>query len=183
MNKLNSSFYKILGTDPFTFMKTKITIVIVLLTFSVIARLPAIFLGWDRLKAESPEILIVVPGDPTPSTTRLFFENGPGFDFSITVLSVLKGTNGVRHARLIAGHELRTRDAYLVFGSYDKGIYKADENFSVVPLGRTYKQEMIAGKSLDEQLQILFKLAVDNLNDEIAKKEAERDRIQLGIVK
>jgi hypothetical protein len=162
-------------------MKTKITIAILLLTVSVMARLPFNFVGWDRLKAESPEIIVADPGDPTPPTTGLLFENGPRFDFSITVLSVLKGTNGVRHARLLADHELRTREACLVFGSYDKGIYKADGDFRVVPLGMTFKQEMIAGKPLDEQIHILFQLAIDNLNMETAKEQAEIKRLETGM--
>ena len=96
---------------------------------------------------------------------------------------MLKGTNGVRHARLLADHELRTREACLVFGFYDKGIYKADGDFRVVPLGTTYKQEMIAGKLLDEQIHILFQLAIDNLNTEIAKKQAEIERLETGMHK
>ena len=164
-------------------MKTKVTIVIVLLTVSVIARLPSVFLGWDRLKAESPEIIIADPGEPTPPTTGLLFENGPRFDFSISVLSVLKGTDGVRHARLLADHELRTRESYLFFGSYDKGIYKAHGEFSVVPLGMTFKQEMITGKPLDEQIRILFQLAIDNLNSEIANKQAEKERLEEALKK
>jgi len=165
-------------------MKAKITIVILLLTIiSVTARLPRVFPGWGRLQAESPEIIIADPEAPTPPTTTMFFINGPSFDFSITVLSVLKGTNGVRHARLLADHELRPRDAYLVFATCHDGIYIANENFSVVPLGRTYQEEMIAGKPLDEQIHILFKLAVDNLNKEIANKMAEKERLETGLPK
>jgi len=107
--------------------------------------------------------------------------NGPRFDFNVSVLSVLKGTNGVRHASLQTDHELRPRQAYLVFASYNNGIYKAYEEFKVVPLGITFKQEMIAGKPLHEQLQILFRLAVDNLNSEIAKKQAEKERLEVAL--
>jgi len=164
-------------------MQSKITVAILLLTVSVMARLPSNFFGWDRLKAESPEIIIADPGDPTPPTTKVVFENGPRFDFSVSVLSVLKGTNGVRHARLLADHELRTREAYLVFGNYENGIYKAHGDFSVVPLGMTFRQEMIAGKPLDEQIHILFQLAIDNLNSEIAKRQAEKERLETGLQK
>jgi len=165
-------------------MKAKLTIaVLLLITVAVMARISSSFLGWDHLQAESPDIIVADPGDPTPPTTKIHFENGPRFDFSITVLSVLKGTNDVRRARLLADHELRTGEAYLVFGNCANGIYKAHGDFSVVPLGITFKQEMIACKPLDEQIQILLKLAVDNLNTEIAKKQAEKERIETGIQK
>ena len=145
------------------------------------ARLPSTFLGWDRLKADSPEIVVAVPKVPTSPEAEIIFENGPNFDFSISVLSVLKGTNGVRHARLLSDHELRRGEAYLVFGSYGNGIYKAHGDFSAVPLGKTFKQEMIAGKPLDEQIRILLQLAIENLNSEIAKKEAEKKRLETGL--
>ena len=163
-------------------MKTQITIAILLLTIiSVPARLPVTFLGWDQLKAASSEIIIAVPEAPTPSTTRIIFENGPCVDFSITLISVLKGTNGVHHARLRSDHDLQIRYAYLVFANQNNGIYKAEGDFSVVPLGTSYKQEMIAGKPLDEQIRILFQLAVANLNGEIARKQAEKQRLEAGI--
>jgi hypothetical protein len=165
-------------------MKTKIAVILIMLgIISVMARLPASFLGWDQLKSNSPEIIIADPKEPTPSTTKILFDDGPNFDFGISVLSVLKGTNGVRHARLLSDHDLRIREAYLVFGKYRDGIYFADGDFSTVPLGRTFKQEMIAGKPLEEQLQILFKLAVDNLNSEIASKEAEKKRLETALQK
>lgn len=164
-------------TDPS--MKTKTIVTFLLLTaFCVIARLPYNFMGWDRLKTESPEIIIAGPKEPTPPEAGVVFENGPDFDFSITVLSVLKGTNGMRHARLLSDHELRPRDAYLVFGKYENGIYKANGEFSVVPLGRRYKREMISGKTLDDQIRVLIQLAIDNLDSEMASKQVEKARLE-----
>jgi hypothetical protein len=165
-------------------MKSKITTAILLLTtISLLARFVSPFFGWERLKAESPEIVVADTGEPTPPTPGFAVEDGPRYDFNITVLSTLKGTNGVRHARLQTDCDLRPRKAYLFFGSYKNGIYKAYEDFKVVPLGITYKQEMIAGKPLDEQIHILFQLAIDNLNSEIANKEAEKKRLETGLQK
>ena len=165
-------------------MKTKlIVIVLMLMVVSVVARFSARFLGWDRVEAISPDIIVADTGHPTPPTPGIVVVNGARFNFDITVLSVLKGTNNVVHARLQTEHELQPLHIYLVFGFYSDGIYDAYEEYRVIPLGDTYRSEMIAGKPLDEQLQILFKLGVDTVNQEIAEKQAERDRIQAGIIK
>lgn len=163
-------------------MKTKIIIILsLLIAISVVARIIPPFQSWGQLQNWSSSIVIVVAGYPAQPTPAYWHGSPTESDFGVTVFSVLKGTNSVRTARLQTDHELKTGQAYLVFSdSYDDGIYKAWEDYRVLPLG-SFKKEMIEGKPLDKQLQILFKLAVDNLNSEIAQKETERDRIKSGL--
>jgi hypothetical protein len=71
----------------------------------------------------------------------------------------------------------------LVFGYYDSGVYQAFEEYRVIPLGVDFSTNSIAGKPLDEQLQILFQHAADNLNREIQKDEEEKQRIEAGLIK
>jgi hypothetical protein len=162
-------------------MKNKLIIITVLLTvISVFARIITPFRGWNWVKEHSSYIIVAIAKNPTPPTPGQYVENAPNSDSSISVLSFLKGTNGLGYSRLLTDHELRKGEAYLIFGDFDNGIYRAYEDYRVVPLGITFKQDMIAGKPLNEQIQVLFQLGEDYLKADIAKKQAEKDRLETG---
>ena len=166
-------------------MKTRIiTLLLSIAAISIIARIIPPFQSWKHLEKWSSSIIVVVAGHPIPPPQGVEILDAPKSDFSITVRSVLMGTNNVPNARLETDHELKTGQAYLVFShDFDSGTYNAWEDYRVLPLGFKFSPDLIQGRPLDEQLQILFQLAVDNLNEEIAKTQAERDRIQAGIIK
>ena len=153
------------------------------MAISVIARVIAPFLGWDRLEGASSCIVVAHCGEPTPPTPNVMVVGGTKSDSEIQVISVLKGANNVASARLQTDHELRKGENYLVFGYYDDGIYKAYEEYKVVPLGAEFSTNWIAGKTLDEQIQILFRHAVGNLTREIQKDEEEKQRLEDGLKK
>jgi hypothetical protein len=166
-------------------MKTK-PIILVLLSISAtcaLARLITSFPGWDLLKVNSPYIIIAHCGEPTPPTPGVLIDNGPNSDSSIEVISVLKGTNHVSSSQLWTDRRIWPGENYLVFGYYDSGVYQAFEEYRVIPLGVDFSTNSIAGKPLDEQLQILFQHAADNLNREIQKDEEEKHRIEAGLIK
>jgi hypothetical protein len=48
-------------------------------------------------------------------------------------------------------------------------------------MGRTFSTNLIAGKPYEEQIQILFKRRIDDLNREIQNDEAEKQRLEEGI--
>ena len=157
-------------------MKLKlITIMLLLVAITVAARLIAVFSDWNWAMKNSPNIIIAHCGKQSPSSNHF---NAPASDFSIKVLTVLKGATNVVSARLLTDHELITGQNYLVFGYYDAGIYTAYEEFRIVPLGVNFSTNLISGKSLDDQLQILFKLRRDQLNQEIQKDKEEKQRLE-----
>ena len=163
-------------------MRTKLAILTAsLITIGATARLIAPFLGWDQLQERSPYIIIAHCGKPIPLSGPTI--NAPNSDSSIDVLLVLKGTNNVNSARLWTDYELRQGENYLIFAYYDTGIYQAYEEYRVIPLGVRFSTNSIAGKPLNEQLQILFKQRVDDLNREIQSDEVEKQRLEGGIKK
>jgi 5-hydroxyisourate hydrolase-like protein (transthyretin family) len=168
-------------------MKIKITVLIVLLiTFTGMAYMMESFAGWDRLESKSHYIIIAHCGAPTPRLLHYSIENAAAFDSSIEVLSVLKGTNDLVFTRLQTDHELRQGEYYIAFGygdNFDTNVFMAHEDFHVIPLGHQFTTNSIAGKQLNEQLQILFRQSADNLNREIQKDKEEKQRIESGIVK
>jgi|SRR5581483_2866095 len=165
-------------------MKTKLTAsILVFVVAGAVARLSSPFQGWDRLERDSACIVIVDPQDPVPPTPGIESVNGPRYDFKVIVLSTIKGTNNVPVSRLQTNHELRHGQGYLVFASCHDGVFDAYEEYKVVPLGVSYTPDMIAGKPLAEQIQILLKLSAASLDGEIAKKQEEKKRIESGIKK
>src|SRR5438132_652428 len=114
-------------------MKTKIITLSGLIALTAFARMIVPFPGWDRLVKGSPDIVVVQVGDLNPLDPKVDIANGARFDVRIKVLSILKSTNSPA-ARLQTDHELHFGEAYLIFGHYDNGIYKAYEDYKAVPL-------------------------------------------------
>lgn len=148
---------------------------------SILARVIAPFVGWDRLEDVSSNIIIVYCGGPTPPTPGFSIVGATRFDSEITVISILKGTNHISSGRLQTDHELRQNNYYLAFADYDNGIYEAWEEYKVVPLGTDFSTNLITGKPLNDQLQVLFCSATNTLDHEIEMDEQDKSRLEQGI--
>jgi len=154
-----------------------------LMTLGVMARVIAPFLGWNNLTETSPEIIVVQCGKPTPPNPNIMVIGATKSDSEIQLVSVLKGTNDLSSTRLQTDHALRQGENYLVFGYFDSGIFKAYEEYRVVPLGDNFSINSIAGKPLDEQIQIMFQRAVNKLDREIQTDEVEKGRLETVLKK
>ena len=165
-------------------MKTKIFVLVVLAAAAgSMARLVGSFSSWNQLVEQSPNIVIALCGKPVSPNPNVVVDNGPVSDSEVEIISTLKGTNQIVSSQLWTDHELVPNEIYLLFGRYDSGIYQAYEEYRVVPLGRQFSTNSIAGKPLDDQLHILFQAAVNNLNREIQKDEEEKGRLESGLKK
>ena len=160
-------------------MKTKIIITIsLIIAITVIARQIPQFLGWDKLV--STDVVVLRYGKPAPPTSGFVpVLNGAKCNSPINVLFVLKGTNYL--TQLQTSHELQEGENYLLFGYYDGGSYQAMEDYSIIPLGKTFSTNVIAGKPYDEQISILFKLRIDELNRQIQSAQQEKERLEQGL--
>lgn len=96
---------------------------------------------------------------------------------------MLKGTNTTGAARLWTDHIVHQEENYLVFGIFENGIYKAFEEFKVLPLGPRFSTNSISGKSLDDQIQILFKDSLFIVNRELQQDQEQKAELEAGIVK
>lgn len=147
------------------------------------ARIVVPFQGWGRLKDSSPYIIVVQCGRPTAPTPNESIIGGTKSDAEINVVAFLKGTNSLNFARLQTDRQLWQGEYYLVFGYYEGGIYKAYEEYRAIHLGSDFTTNLISGKSLDEQLQILFKHSLFNLNRQMKQEQEEKQRLEEGIKK
>lgn len=171
-------------------MKTGAIILITsLMTLTALATLEMLFPGYDWLKEHSPDIIIArCPDMPPPSDRSI---TGTVRLSNIKIITALKGTNKSESAILRSDCWLREGEFYLIFGRCENGICEATEDFRVVPLERESWSDWvstastitnsIAGKTLDEQLQILFRQRIANLNREIQKDEKEKKRLETFI--
>lgn len=160
-------------------MKTKLIIIsATLITVYSLARVIVPFIGWDRVKESVSDIVVVRCKNPIQPQGTI---NGPNFEAEIEIVSFLKGTNVSRTARLETDHWLWHGEMYLILGYNHGGTYVAYEDYRVIPLGDRFSTNSIAGKPLDEQIKLLFKQRLTNLNRELAEGEAEKKRLEEGL--
>jgi hypothetical protein len=147
------------------------------------ALMMSFFHGYDDLKEHSSDILIVrcTTNMPPPYTDNRTLTDDVN-TFSLEVIAVIKGTKFSGSIPLNSTHWLNQGDNYLIFGNCENGLCEAVEDFRVIPLGRELYAgtitNAIAGKSPDEQLQILFRRAIDNLNRQMKKEQEEKERLE-----
>lgn len=163
-------------------MKSKIIITLVsLITVTALARVLAPFKGWTALENESPYIVIARCGERTPPVPGVITINATKSDSAVEVVSVLKGAHDAVASRLLTDHDLQRDENYLIFGHCDGGICQAYEDYRVIPLGANFHTNTIADKTLDEQLQILFRRRVDNLSRQMKSEQEEMQRLEEGL--
>jgi hypothetical protein len=149
----------------------------------VTARLSFPFQSWDKLIAESVYIAVVQCGDPTPPVPNHGVINATRSDVRIQITARLKGTNNVSPVRLLTDHEMISGRDYLVFGYCDCGVFTAYEEYRVVPLDEYFATNLIAGKLLNEQIQIIVQRRLYYLKLEMPKNEEEERRLEDGLKK
>lgn len=132
------------------------------------------FRGWDDVKTRSEDI-IVARCSETPDQPAY---KDAVFKVNITVESVLKGTTDLGPATLDSLYRPRQGEHYLVYSTYHDGGYDAVEDYRVIPLGFYFSTNMLAGKSLDEQVHMLLQHRLDDLNRELADGQKEKQRLE-----
>jgi hypothetical protein len=160
-------------------MKTKLIIlaaIVLTSAVSVMAIITVSFPGWGWLKENSADIIVAsCTGDPPQYHPK--FE----YDSNINVAVVLKGTNNLRSSILRSFYLPQKYGYYLIFSTYHDGSYQALEAYRVIPLGDYFHANLIVGKSLDEQIKILFKLRLGNLERQMKEDQDEKARLEEGI--
>jgi hypothetical protein len=161
-------------------MKTKLILATTLIALTASAVLLAPFQGYDFVANHSDNIYIAVCVTNPPTTVH---GDEPINTFSIKIVYSIKGTNLSGTTTLQSLRWLNVGDSYLTFGNFKTGAYQAFENYRVIPLGREMfsKGEFtnsLAGKSQDEQIQILFKRALDNIDRKMKEDQEDKRRLE-----
>lgn len=100
----------------------------------------------------------------------------------IQVVSVLKGNTKPGPSRLASWYWPYPDQQFVIFGSYESDRYSTNytaiEGYKIVPLSRNFPLHTLDGKTLDEQLQLIFSNRVSDLNEEIGQDEKEKTRLE-----
>lgn len=161
-------------------MKTTIITILSFITIGAFARMGFPFSSWEEIIHHSTDIVVVRCGKTVPPPPSL---SPPRSDAGIDVIGILKGTNSLGPSRLWTDHLVHEGENYLIFGAYNNSNYVAFEEYRVVPLGYHFSTNWIAGKSLDEQIQQLFKQAVFQLDREITEDQEQKAQLESAIRK
>lgn len=144
------------------------------------------FKGWSYLIDNSPDIVIArctatlgfTPPDVAPKM-QLY----PQAD--IEVISILKGATKPGLSRLSSFYSPYQGELFVIFGSYmtsgTNSWYNANEEYKIVPLNRHFRLSDLNGKTLDEQIQIILASRINDLKNEIAQDNEEKERLKQGL--
>ena len=171
-------------------MKTNIVCAAVLATSLSALALPiADFTSWDDIIGRSPDIIIakcIATQDMLPQKPTILFGNVCNSD--IEVMSVLKGDTTTGSSHLLSSYNPYRGEIFIAFGSYStygtNGAYCATEDYRVVPLRRLFTTNVLSGKTVKEQVQLILASRLNDLNEEMERDNVEKQRIdaELGIV-
>jgi hypothetical protein len=165
-------------------MKTNfILLSAVLITLSAAARVIENFRSWDELIERSSFIAVVRCGNPTPQKPNVRYDDIYLADMEIHLVANLKNTTNAAPVRILTDYLMCSGENYLVFGTWDSDVICSYERYRVVPLDKYVTTNLIAGKTLQEQIQILLQRRLDNLKLEMQENENEKMRLEAGLKK
>jgi hypothetical protein len=165
-------------------MKTSITVAWLLtVAGSAFAGFISPFTSWNDISKKSPDIIIARCTATTPEGPI-----GNGMVWSdIEVLSVLKGDTKPGMARMVSQYVPRQGDRFLMFSIYQSNeyyqAYNATETYRVIPLGRYLHTNELTGKTLDDQIQFVFRHRLEELSRELKDGAEEKKRLEEALNK
>jgi hypothetical protein len=141
------------------------------------------FTSWEDISRKSPDIIIARCAVTTPDGPI-----GNGMVWTdIEVLSVLKGDTKPGTARMVSQYVPRQGERFLMFSTYQSNehyrAYDATETYRVVPLGRYFLTNGLTGKTLDEQIQFVFRHRLEELSRELKDGAEEKKRLEEALKK
>lgn len=158
---------------------------IVLTSLSAMAYVTFEFPGWATLEQKSKNIIVArCRATPDPYAVK---NGGVEADLrgliesEMEIVSVLKGAtnSGTIHVR--SEYWPRQGEYYLIFSTYNYGVYQAFESYRIVPLGTRFFPDNLSGKSLDEQIKMLLNHRLEDLTRKIESELQEKERLEKGL--
>ena len=163
-------------------MKLRTTGIVLLVAVSTAAAVIILpFTSWDDLTKKSPDIIIArCASAPNPTVI------GDGMISSdVEVLAVLKGDTKPEAARMVSQYWPHQDERFLMFATYQSNqlyrAYNATETYRIVPLGRYFPTNELAGKSLDEQIRLMLRRRLEDLSRELKRGAEEKNRLEEGL--
>jgi len=146
------------------------------------------FQSWDHLIQKSRDILLTrCTKTPSLSITNTDgsvsdYRNGL-YAVQMEAGVILKGITNYGPVIVKSQYPARQGEWYLVFGNFESGGYQAYESYRLILLGTDFPTNILAGKSLDGQIQLLLKWRLDMLDKQMQHDQEEKKRLEQGIQK
>ena len=169
-------------------MKIYLTIIALLATTSLgLALLVDDFTSWGDLTERSSDLVIarcIATQDGLSPKPAISFANVIGSD--IEIISILKGDTKPSLSHMTSLYQPYRGEVFLLFANHysDQSnlIYRATEAYRIVPLKGFFQTNLLAnllaGKTLKEQVQLVLAHRLKDLNQELAKNNEEKERIE-----
>lgn len=170
-------------------MKTKfIKFAVIFIVSGAFATRYLPFTDWDDVKRNSPDVIVArcikTPNPYDVPKGEPFREVRSGLlDSDIEVVMVIKGDTKPGVARVNSRFSPRQGEHYLIFSHFHDNFYLSAEEYRIVPLGLNFPTNIVTGKSLDEQVQSVFRYRLSQLNRQLEQLQEEKTRLEAGIGK
>jgi hypothetical protein len=141
------------------------------------------FTSWTDLEKRSPDIVFArCTTTPEPQV----IVDGM-ITSEIEVQAVLKGATKPGTNLMVSEYLPHQGEHFLIFSTYsDQGIFKAytaPEAYRIVPVDRYFGTNNLAGKTLDEKIQLVLQRRLDDLKRERERADEEIKRLETGLKK
>jgi hypothetical protein len=144
------------------------------------------FKTWSDLTEQSPDILIAqcvsTLGDT--KTKRPVAVIDGVIHSEIEVVCVLKGSTKPGPTRMASRYWPFQGEKFLLFANYENNQffsgYNAVEEYRVISLNRYFQTNVLSGKTLNEQIQLILTNRLNDLNGELARGQEEKRRLELS---
>jgi hypothetical protein len=142
------------------------------------------FKSWDDLIQESPDIIIAKCTSTygmEPSARPIVIMDGV-IPSDIQILSVLKGSTKRGPSHLASEYWPYPGQEFVIFAHYRSDQfytgYTAIESYRVMQLDRDFPLNTLTGKTLAEQIQLLFSNRLSNLNKDIEQDAKDKASLE-----
>ena len=66
----------------------------------------------------------------------------------------------------------------MVFSIFHDEVYQAIKPHRIIPLGQNFDADVLSGKTLDEQIQMLLQKRLNDLNRQLKAEQVEKARLE-----
>lgn len=133
------------------------------------------FISWDALIKGSSDIMIVSVSQCSYTPNRVGISDA-------AVVYTMKGDAKPEPLHLRTTYFPYQGERLLIFANHEGNqtgqVYDALEDFRVIPLNRFFQTNALAGKTLNEQIQLIVKTRLEDLSQETARDNAEKARLE-----
>lgn len=159
-----------------------LNLVVLAVVSTTVAYIVQPFPGWNVLTDTSSGIIIArcsKTPDPYNVTYKgMLVDPDDLIESEIEIVLVLKGNTRPGTGHLRSEYWPRQGEYYAVFALNEPDYYQATESYCIVPLGIHFPTNMLAGKTVNEQIRALLQYRLDELNQDVVKAQDEKKRLE-----